>query len=194
MLKISPRKPVDQQLERKDILDTARELFVSEGYRGVSMRLIASSLKVSHGAIYYHFKNKASLFYAIVTEGFLSLDKELENTMAMELNNETKLREVFIAYMKFGINYSNYYEIMFLIKDDELNTLIHQEPNQSYENFAKAVYQLCDPQKVNLQRIWSIFLSLHGFVTHYIKSGQSFDEIEGLVNSHADFLIKSLEL
>lgn len=157
------------------------------------MRQIAAALNVSHGAIYYHFKNKASLFYAIITEDFSLLDHELEDMLKMEVDNKEKLKEVFIAFIKFGVTHPNHYEIMFLIKDDELNTLIHQEPNESYNKFAKAVYQLCDPIKVTPQKIWSIFLSLHGFVTHYIRCEQTFDEIKGLATSHVDFILKSLE-
>lgn len=190
---ITPRKPIDQQMERKDILNVARDLFVENGFRDVSMRKIATKLGVSHGAIYYHFKNKASLFYSIVDKDFALLDQEVDKTLTMEGGKREKLKELFIAYIRFGIKHSNHYEIMFLIQDEELNKLMNREPNESYEKFAKAVYQLGDKDTITLQKIWSSFLSLHGFVTHYIKSDQSFEDIEGLAYSHAEFILTSLE-
>ena len=47
-------------------------------------------------------------------------------------------------------------------------------------------------KKVTIQEIWSIFLSLHGFVSHYIGHVGSFDEVEGLAEAHANFLIKGI--
>lgn len=167
---------------------------MEKGYRAVSMRQIAAKLNVSHGSIYYHFKNKVTLFYAIVAEGFSQLDEELESTLSMEVGHKEKLREIFMTFIRFGVTHSNHYEMMFLMKDEELNTLMNQEPNESYNKFAAAVYQLCDPQNVTTQKIWSAFLSLHGFVTHYFRSEQTFEEIEGLAKQHADFILKSLDM
>lgn len=67
---MSPRKSGHPELTREMIMDAARDLFVQKGYQHVSMRQIAKELNYSHGAIYYHFKNKAELFYALV-EGVL---------------------------------------------------------------------------------------------------------------------------
>ena len=70
------------------------------------------------------------------------------------------------------------------------NSYINQGPNKTYEKFAQSVHSLCG-NKVTIQEIWSLFLSLHGFVSHYIGHVSSFEEVEGLAVSHADFLIKS---
>ncbi|WP_093855996.1 TetR/AcrR family transcriptional regulator [Tenuibacillus multivorans] len=191
---MSPRKPVDQQLERNTILNVARDLFVEKGYRGVSMRQIAATLNVSHGAIYYHFQNKASLLYSIVAEDFSLLDQELEKVMNMGISDKEKLIEIFMAYIKFGVTHSKHYEIMFLIKDENINTLMNRGPNESYEKFAKAVYQLCGPQVLTPQKMWSIFLSLHGFVTHYIKCEETFENIKGIATSHAEFILTTIEI
>ena len=50
-----------------EILEAARGLFIAQGYRGLSMREIASVLGVSKPALYYHFKDKEELFLAILT-------------------------------------------------------------------------------------------------------------------------------
>ncbi|MGV2621680.1 UNVERIFIED_CONTAM: TetR/AcrR family transcriptional regulator [Halobacillus marinus] len=191
---ITPRKPIEQQVEQEAILNVARDLFVKKGFRDVSMRKIAAELEMSHGMIYYHFNNKAGLFYAVVAKDFALLDEILEEIMKGEADPVQKLKHLFVAYMKFGIDYSSHYEMMFLIKDEQLNTLMNEEPNRSYERFAKAVAALVGPKCATTQSIWSAFLSLHGFVVHYYKTGQTFNEMKSLVEGHAEFIIKSLDI
>ena len=78
---MSPRKSVLQELTREMIMEAARNLFVRNGYQHVSMRQIAKELGYSHGALYYHFENKAALFYALVEEHFFMLEKILFDEM-----------------------------------------------------------------------------------------------------------------
>ncbi|WP_102347721.1 TetR/AcrR family transcriptional regulator [Bacillus sp. Marseille-P3661] len=188
---MSPRKAVEQELSRKVIMETARELFLKNGYDHVSMRQISKKLNYSHGAIYYHFKNKADLFYALVKEDFYLLDQELEDVMSKPLDNYSKLRELLLGFIEFGLTNQSHYEIMFLIKDEDLKSFQQQEPNLSYEKFAKAVYSLCDNQ-VGVTEIWSAFLSLHGLVSHYCRSGQTFEDVRTLADIHVNFILKAL--
>ncbi|MBB6445394.1 TetR/AcrR family transcriptional regulator [Bacillus benzoevorans] len=188
---MSPRKSVQQELTREMIMNAARDLFAQKGYQHVSMRQIAKELNYSHGAIYYHFKNKAELFYALVEEHFHMLNTELNHILQLELETEEKLRQIFIGYIRFGLSYQSHYEIMFLIKDEEIKDYLNQGPNLTYENFAQNVHALCG-KNIALQDIWSVFLSLHGFVTHYCRHVAGFAEIESLANSHAKFLVKAI--
>ncbi|GAX89085.1 TetR/AcrR family transcriptional regulator [Effusibacillus lacus] len=188
---MSPRKAVEQELTREMIMDTARKLFLENGYQHVSMRQISKELGYSHGAIYYHFKNKADLFYALVRQDFILLDEALEQILNKPLDPHSKLREVLLGFIKFGLTKQSHYEIMFLIKDEEVRTYVQQEPNLIYEKFAKAVYALCN-QQVTLTEIWSVFLSLHGLVSHYCRSGQTFEDVRTLAESHVDFILRSL--
>ncbi len=64
------RKAVAQELSRERILTEARELFATFGYRALTMRSIAKAMGYSHGALYYHFNEKAELFYALIKEDF----------------------------------------------------------------------------------------------------------------------------
>ncbi|WP_342048132.1 TetR/AcrR family transcriptional regulator [Bacillus sp. OTU530] len=188
---MSPRKSVQQELTREMIMDAARDLFVQNGYGHVSMRQIAKELGYSHGAIYYHFTNKAELFYAMVQEHFHMLDHILASIMEQNLEQHDKLKQVLLGFIEFGLTHQNHYEIMFLIKDEEVRSFINEGPNKSYEAFAKSVYMLCD-KKVSLQDIWSVFLSLHGFVTHYSRHVVGYDEVKDLARSHVNFLLRSL--
>jgi AcrR family transcriptional regulator len=190
---LAARRAVDQELTRERILDAARELFVTHGYRNVSMRQIARELGYSHGSIYYHFENKAELFYALLSEGFALLSQRFHEIMRCEERTpKVKLEDILLGFIEFGLTHQSHYEIMFLIKDEEVRSCLRQEPNESYEQFASAVYTLSG-EKADISRIWSVFLSLHGFVSHYYKTEQTFSDVESAAKAHVRFLLGILQ-
>ena len=188
---MTPRKAVDQELTREMIMDVAERLFVREGYHHVSMRKIAQELKYSHGALYYHFKNKAELFYALVARDFSLLDDVLDTIMSGTLPQEQKLREILLGFIRFGLTHQNHYEIMFLTKDEEIKGYFNKGPNRSYEQFAQAIYSLLDKQ-VSLREIWSMFLMLHGFVAMYCRSNQAFEDVSDLAHFHVHCILRGI--
>jgi TetR/AcrR family transcriptional repressor of mexJK operon len=53
--------------KRRAILDAARAVFLSGGYRGSSMDEVAALAQVSKVTVYNHFSDKRSLFTAVIT-------------------------------------------------------------------------------------------------------------------------------
>jgi TetR/AcrR family transcriptional regulator len=51
---------------RERLLETATELFAEKGYAGASVREIVEKAGVSKPVLYYYFKSKEGLFYAIL--------------------------------------------------------------------------------------------------------------------------------
>src|SRR5699024_3705877 len=86
---MAARRAGEQSLTRNMIMDASRYLFTEKGYQYVSMRQIAKELKCSHGAIYYHFKNKAELFYALVSDHFRKLDAKIKEIVEKDMNNRS---------------------------------------------------------------------------------------------------------
>lgn len=188
---MSSRKSAQRDLTRDMIMDAARDLFIVKGYQHVSMRQIAKELGYSHGAIYYHFTNKAELFYALVEEHFQMLERKLVEIVEAPLAPQDKLESIFLGYIKFGLNHQSHYEIMFLIKDEEVRNFLNQSPIQTYELFAQTVHSLCE-KEITIQEIWSIFLSLHGFVTHYLRHVLQYKDVEDMAKAHIQFLLRSI--
>ncbi|USK39858.1 TetR/AcrR family transcriptional regulator [Cytobacillus firmus] len=189
---MSPRKSAQDELTKEAIISVARDLFVQEGYAAASMRKIADTLQCSHGAIYYHFKNKAQLFYEMVEADFQKLDQVLDSVLRKYADtSEQKLFNIFYGYIQFGLTHQKHYELMFLIRDDDVKSYLNEGPNKSYLHFAQAINSLA-PEALSIKDIWSVFLSLHGFVTHYCRSETTFEEVKELASSHAQFLIKAI--
>ncbi|QQK81013.1 TetR/AcrR family transcriptional regulator [Salicibibacter cibi] len=185
---MSARKAVNTELTRDIILDAAKDLFAAKGYQHVSMRQIAKELSYSHGSIYYHFKNKAELFYALVEVYFVMLDEKIEAAVAGQKSNIGKLRHICLGFIEFGLTHQSHYEIMFLIKDEEVRQFINESPMKTYQNFAHHVAKYSERQMA-VSEIWSIFLALHGFVTHYLRHITTFSDVKNLAETHVDLLL-----
>lgn len=60
------------------ILETAKELFLTNGYRNTSTRDIAKAANITQPALYYHFSNKELLFIEINKQIGIQLKNEIE--------------------------------------------------------------------------------------------------------------------
>lgn len=188
---MSPRKPSTPELTKEMIIHEAHKQFIAKDFHHVSMRSIAKELGCSHGAIYYHFKNKAEIFYAILGEYFSELNTTLENTVNGPEDSSTKIKNIFVGYMAFGLNNQSQYELMFMVRDNEIDGLSQEAANLSYEKFAQSVQALSETELL-LSDIHSTFIALHGFVAHYRHYVKNYEEAKEAVDVHARFLIKAL--
>jgi AcrR family transcriptional regulator len=103
-----------ERLETRDlILDAARELFITEGYEGVSMRKVAEKIEYSPTAIYLHFKDKQDLFRELCHEDFGRLAEQL-NVIAQHPDPAERLKRLGLAYIEFGQQFPNHYKLMFM--------------------------------------------------------------------------------
>lgn len=62
----SDRKHREKEQRRKEIISAAEKLFYAKGFDTVTMDEIADAVELSKGSLYVYFKNKDSLFFAIV--------------------------------------------------------------------------------------------------------------------------------
>jgi len=155
------------------------------------LRSIAKELGCSHGAIYYHFKNKAEIFYAILSNYFSELNNILDENMNGPEDHNTKLLNVFVGFMAFGLNNQSQYELMFIMRDSEIDGLSQEAANLSYEKFAQSVRSLSKTELL-ISDIHSTFIALHGFVAHYRHYVKNYEEAKEAVDVHAKFLMKAL--
>ena len=63
----------DSESTRQRILEITAEEMVKKGYQGVALSDIISRAGMSKGALYYHFKNKSDLGYAVFEEIFVEM-------------------------------------------------------------------------------------------------------------------------
>ncbi|WP_052702872.1 TetR/AcrR family transcriptional regulator [Paenibacillus beijingensis] len=97
---------------RAHILNTAKRLFLNTGYHKVSMRMLAKEAGISTGPLYFHFKNKPEVFYAICCEGLELLNADVSRAAAAKLPHALRLREIFLAFQNFYIREPLYSQII----------------------------------------------------------------------------------
>ena len=72
---------------RQLLLDTALEQYAAQGISNISLKAIAASAGVTHGALYWHFKNRDDLVLAIAESYILPFELcYLEQLQAIDQN------------------------------------------------------------------------------------------------------------
>ena len=110
---VKERRERDRIETREKILEAARDLFIEEGFDGVSMRRIAERVEYSPTAIYMHFADKEQLFMEICHEDFRRLAQSLVG-LAQVPDPVERLQRIGDAYVEFGLQNPNHYRTMFM--------------------------------------------------------------------------------
>ena len=110
---VKERREREKSETRDKILDAARELFVTEGYEGVSMRKVAEKIEYSPTAIYVHFADKEELFRELCHEDYAQLAQVFQSSMISSDPLE-RLKQIGAIYVDFGTRYPNHYKFMFM--------------------------------------------------------------------------------
>ena len=155
------------------ILDTTRKLLVKDGYTSLSMRKIAREISYSATSIYLHFENKDALCHALIDEGMqLLLEQQQGIAKKHEGHVLKKLRALCAGYISFGLEYSEYYEIMFLIHPDFENRFpaaSYRRARRNLEIFKNTLDQGIEDGSVETQDTYAttnaVWASLHGAVS-----------------------------
>ena len=110
--------PVDRRTREKEetrerILAAARELFAREGYHAVTMRRLAQAIDYTPTAIYFHFKDKATLFRELCESDFRSLAGSFQRA-GQVADPVERLRRIGEAYVDFALEHPHHYKLMFM--------------------------------------------------------------------------------
>lgn len=99
---------------RDELLDAAEHQLMKAGSTdGVSIRAIVNEVGVSPPALYMHFEDKDTLFFAVCERRFADFGKVLERAMQPFDDPVEKLRAMGNAYVRYGMDNAEHYQIMF---------------------------------------------------------------------------------
>lgn len=111
---VKERQERERRAVQQAILSAARELFVSQGYRNVSIRKIAERIEYSPAAIYSYFDSKDAIFFELAEEGFRLLGARVETAVASVDDPLDALRRALWAFYEFSKAHTEYFELMFV--------------------------------------------------------------------------------
>lgn len=153
---ILSRKERDRQLRRFDIFKAAEHVFALKGYHKATIRDIAKEAQYGTGTVYLHFKNKDTLYFALLEEKLKCLLALIKEKVGQVKDAKKKL-EIFIQE-----------SLVFFEKNQDFFQIFVSEGSESYieTRFLKS----------------SIGLQLQEYTENLLKEAQG----QGIVNSNFD--------
>ena len=150
------RKERDRQLRRSDIFKAAEHVFALKGYHKATIRDIAKEAQYGTGTVYLHFKNKDTLYFALLEEKLKCLLALIKEKVGQVKDSKKKL-EIFIQE-----------SLVFFEKNQDFFQIFVSEGSESYieTRFLKS----------------SIGLQLQEYTESLLKEAQG----QGVVNSNFD--------
>ncbi len=124
----------DAELTKRRIIDAARVVFLKRGVSRSTLEHIATEADVTRGAVYWHFKNKTDIFYALRDRAFLPLIDRMYDTLATQTDNIDPLTQIenslcdTINELNENIEMRQIYEIMMIKCEyvDEFASVLQQ--------------------------------------------------------------------
>jgi AcrR family transcriptional regulator len=90
-----------RQERRRQLLDAAREVFVSQGYHAAAMDEIADRAGVSKPVLYQHFPGKLDLYLALLDQSVDELVATVRNALVSTGDNRQRVAATFSAYFEY---------------------------------------------------------------------------------------------
>ena len=199
---IKERKTKHKEDLRRMILDAARDLFVTEGYRNASIRKIAEKIEYSPTAIYFYFRDKAEILDALCAETFSGLDETLKGLNRQNVNSLDMLKTCARTYIDFGLSRPHHYLLVFVMDDQSVFQGERAEHKRKYgmqcfNNLRQSVKQAMDDGhlveadlETTCQAVWA---AMHGVTALLItQPGFPFVEREHLINRVIDMILDGI--
>lgn len=116
----------NSQYEKRlnSILKAASKVIAKDGYEGASVRKVAAKAGIGLSGIYYYYKNKDELLYAIQEHTFSTLVGLLKQKLSGANSPEDKLRAVIDNHINFFVNNIN-----------DLKVCVHEIESLSGSNY-----------------------------------------------------------
>jgi AcrR family transcriptional regulator len=149
---VKERRAREKSETRDKILDAARELFVTEGYEGVSMRRVAEKIEYSPTAIYVYFADKQELFHELCQQDYARL-AEVFQSSALSSDPIERVKQIGRTYTEFGVRYPNHYKFMFMTPhpphepDEEDREVMGNPEVDAYAFLKRAVQRAIDAER-----------------------------------------------
>lgn len=154
---IKERKQREKAQRREDILNAAEKLFFSRGYDSVSMDEIAAAVELNKATLYLYFRDKESLYFAVVNRGIKILRDMICEEEKSAQTNDIEFGGPSMASMKFILEYPDYARACIYFRSGrfDLSNAIKTSPD------AKEIIEFSE----------ELFETTFKGINHYTKNG-----------------------
>ncbi|MFW9969104.1 MAG: TetR/AcrR family transcriptional regulator [Candidatus Odinarchaeota archaeon] len=113
------------------------------------MDKIAEDLELSKTTLYLYFKNKASLYFAVVTKGVELLRESFKEAVKNEKTGLEKIKSIILAFYDYVQVYSDYYRLNLSVRTPRFMNMLQNIDNddpeiENAEEYAQLKKELLD--------------------------------------------------
>ena len=141
------RREREKEQRREDILNSATALFFEKPYDNVSMDDIAQELELSKATLYLYFKNKHSLFFAVVIKGMNILNKILQEAKTKATTGLQQILSMTEALYSYMSSHGAYYKLNLASRSPRFQLLSQQgeiENMAEYINLTQLLFGIIE--------------------------------------------------
>jgi AcrR family transcriptional regulator len=107
-------------LQRKHILDAAREVFFRDGFVEANLDEVAQRAGVAKGTLYRYFENKGELYVAVLSHNAELFEQRMREAVAGGGNPAEQIRRLGSFYREHWISHPEYFRIFWAIENQEV--------------------------------------------------------------------------
>ena len=129
---------------RRQLLDAALEVFVSQGYHAAAMDDIAERAGVSKPVLYQHFPGKLDLYLALLDESVGTLVETVRDALSSNTDPKQRVAATFGAYFEYVGGKGQAYRLVFesdLSNEPAVRERLEEVQHQCAEMVSQAVKQ-----------------------------------------------------
>jgi len=104
------RKKRKIEKRRREILETAKQLFLSRSYLDVTVDEIADAADISKATIYSYFENKSEIYSAVTIADAETMVASMQNAIKSESDTRSNLHALAWSYIRFFFANPEYFE------------------------------------------------------------------------------------
>ncbi|SEN28971.1 transcriptional regulator, TetR family [Chitinophaga rupis] len=191
---IADRKEREKLEMKRLIMEASMRMFLEVGYEKTSIRNIAEKIEYSPATIYLYYKDKDELLYDLQAQAFEQLFETFKEK-ATGRSPMKKLEQIAKAYVQFGLEKPDLYDLMFIIRSP-MKKLEKEDGTDAWDNgdncfnFLLDIIQQGIDQKLlrfkdKLVAALSIWSMVHGLVSLHVRCRMKVMNMEedGVINA-----------
>lgn len=205
---IADRKEREKLEMKRLIMEASMRMFLEVGYEKTSIRNIAEKIEYSPATIYLYYKDKDELLYDLQAQAFEQLFETFKEK-ATGRSPMKKLEQIAKAYVQFGLEQPDLYDLMFIIRSP-MKKLEREDGSEAWDNGAscfnfllEVIQQAIDQKMIKFKdrsvaalSIWSM---VHGLVSLNVRCrlkvmDMEEDGIVGAIDVTIDEYLKMIKI
>jgi AcrR family transcriptional regulator len=176
---------------RKELIDTAEQLFIAKGYEQTAISDIVKKVNVSQGAFYYYFESKEDVLVAVMEKKVALMEGDfLRIAERRDLDERVKLNSMINCFISVSTSGNPIHGYIHQAKNAALHKkLMKARPfARIAAQMAKVIDQGCKKGLFNLARPLEtsyLLLMMIGYAYHMFRQR---DDLRELSEEHQKFL------